>query len=197
MKLDTMDGLLQALRRLRVETGGLACLGCGHEHNCGVHGCAIIRKAMERLLGMTRADHAPMTVEDTKDMEYTKTKPDQRLAAAEKELHDANSEWISVKDRLPENEKDVLIAYKRKGFRGDVYSCVGMAFHTDGQTNTEDSIYVWKTDCIDMDYDEDADAYIIPEGWWETVDFGEEFSAVDMSVTHWMPLPEPPEEGRR
>ncbi len=52
MTLDTMDGLLQALRRMRVETGGMACLGCGHEHDCGVHGCAIIRKAMERLLGM-------------------------------------------------------------------------------------------------------------------------------------------------
>ena len=33
MTLDTMDGLLQALKRLRVETGSLACLGCGHEHD--------------------------------------------------------------------------------------------------------------------------------------------------------------------
>lgn len=33
--------LLQALRRLKVETGSLACMGCGYEHNCGVHGCAI------------------------------------------------------------------------------------------------------------------------------------------------------------
>lgn len=103
--------------------------------------------------------------------------------------------WISVKDWLPENEKDVLIAYTRKGLRGDVYSCVGMAFHTDGKTNTDDSVYSWQTEYIDMDYDEESDAYIIPEGWWETVDFGEEFSAVDMVVTHWMPLPEPPEEG--
>lgn len=61
MTLDTMEGLLQALKRLRVETGGMACLGCGHEHDCGVHGCAIIRKAMERLSGMTRADHSAST----------------------------------------------------------------------------------------------------------------------------------------
>ena len=52
MTLDTMEGLLQALKRLRVETGSLACLGCGHEHDCGVRGCAIIRKAVERLSGI-------------------------------------------------------------------------------------------------------------------------------------------------
>lgn len=47
----TMDDktLLQALRRLKVETGSLACLGCGHEHNCDIHGCAIIREAAERI----------------------------------------------------------------------------------------------------------------------------------------------------
>ena len=26
-----------------------ACLGCGHEHNCDIHGCAIIREAAERI----------------------------------------------------------------------------------------------------------------------------------------------------
>lgn len=46
--MDNKD-LLQALRRLKVETGSIACMGCGHEHNCGVHGCAIIREAAEKL----------------------------------------------------------------------------------------------------------------------------------------------------
>lgn len=41
--------LLQALRRLKVDTGSLVCMGCGYEHNCGVHGCAILRKAAEKL----------------------------------------------------------------------------------------------------------------------------------------------------
>lgn len=41
--------LLQELRRLKVETGSLACLGCGHEYNCDIHGCAIIREAAERI----------------------------------------------------------------------------------------------------------------------------------------------------
>lgn len=43
--------LIQALKRIKVQTGGLICLGCGHEHNCGVHGCAVIREAVLRLEG--------------------------------------------------------------------------------------------------------------------------------------------------
>lgn len=41
--------LIQALRQLKVQTGSLACLGCGHEHNCSIHGCTIIRAAVEVL----------------------------------------------------------------------------------------------------------------------------------------------------
>lgn len=41
----TTDEVLRALDALAVQTGSLVCLGCGHEHNCGVHGCAIIREA--------------------------------------------------------------------------------------------------------------------------------------------------------
>lgn len=43
------DELIEALRRLKVQTGSLACLGCGHEHNCGTGGCAIIREADDKL----------------------------------------------------------------------------------------------------------------------------------------------------
>ena len=45
----SLKELITALHRLKVETGSIACLGCGHEHNCGIHGCAIIREAAERL----------------------------------------------------------------------------------------------------------------------------------------------------
>lgn len=40
------EDLLAALRRMKVQTGSLACLGCGREHNCGIHGCAILREAI-------------------------------------------------------------------------------------------------------------------------------------------------------
>lgn len=46
--MDT-EKLLKELARLKVETGSLACFGCGHEHNCSVHGCAIIRQAEDAL----------------------------------------------------------------------------------------------------------------------------------------------------
>ena len=46
--------LIAALRRMKVETGSLACLGCGREHNCCVRGCAIVRAAAERLEDLTQ-----------------------------------------------------------------------------------------------------------------------------------------------
>lgn len=30
----------------------MACLGCGHEHGCSVHGCAILREAQEEIYDM-------------------------------------------------------------------------------------------------------------------------------------------------
>ena len=44
--------LVNALRRLKVETGSLACLGGGHEHTCGVSGCAVMREAADRIANM-------------------------------------------------------------------------------------------------------------------------------------------------
>lgn len=44
------DELIKALEQLKVQTGSLACLGCGHEHNCVVHGCALIREAVTQLI---------------------------------------------------------------------------------------------------------------------------------------------------
>nr|DAG84506.1 MAG TPA: hypothetical protein [Caudoviricetes sp.] len=47
----TTDELIKALERMKSETGSLAdslcCLGCGREHNCGVHGCAVINEAIK------------------------------------------------------------------------------------------------------------------------------------------------------
>lgn len=43
--------LISALKQLKVETGSLACLGCGHADNCSIHGCAILRAAVDRISG--------------------------------------------------------------------------------------------------------------------------------------------------
>lgn len=41
--------LIKALNRLKIETGSIVCLGCGHEHNCTTKGCALIREAVKEL----------------------------------------------------------------------------------------------------------------------------------------------------
>lgn len=157
----------------------VTCDSCYEDQNENYTGPAIDRLAEYEATGLMPAEVATLI---------------QELKYAKQQCREERR-WIPVTERLPENEVDVLIAYTRKGIRGDAYFCVCTAFHTDGHTSTEDSSYNWEIDYVDMDYDEEADAYIVPEGWWETVDFGEEFSAVDSVVTHWMPMPEPPREG--
>lgn len=62
--------VLKALRHLKVETGSLACLGCGHENSCSTKGCAVIREAIEMLEQLQ--DHEPVTSEEVKHMDYAK-----------------------------------------------------------------------------------------------------------------------------
>ena len=46
------DELITALKRLKVETGSLACLGCALEHSCSSIGCVLIREAVKELEAM-------------------------------------------------------------------------------------------------------------------------------------------------
>ena len=43
------EELIGALRRMASETGSLNCLGCGYEHSCGMHGCAVLKAAADEL----------------------------------------------------------------------------------------------------------------------------------------------------
>lgn len=61
---------MKALRHLKVETGSLACLGCGHENGCETKGCAVIRAAIEMLEQMQ--DSGPVTPEEARRMDYAK-----------------------------------------------------------------------------------------------------------------------------
>lgn len=93
--------------------------------------------------------------------------------------------WISVKDRMPEPETEVLIVADRNG-----YKVVTTAMYEDGKMSTEDSAWNWYD--TNFDYDEESDLYLIPEGWWEYRHYNAEEvwnNAVDDPVTHWMPLP--------
>lgn len=106
--------------------------------------------------------------------------------------------WISVSERLPEPEAEVLVLAERRGysFRAKsvtTHHIVTTGMYEDGTKNTEDSNWYWETD--GFEYDEELDAYIIPEGWWEYKHYNgddENNHAIDDRVTHWMPLPEPP-----
>ncbi len=118
-----IDDLISALSQLRVETGSLACLGCGHEHNCSTSGCAIIREAIEVL---------------------------------------RDASWISVADRLPDDDVMVL--------------CI-----VSGRPQTN----------ITLDEAMEIASHSRTEGW--IVETWPEWD--DPTVTYWMPLPEPPEEG--
>lgn len=76
------------------------------------------------------------------------------LAYSYPPAHIDRSEWISVKERLPERFEHVLVYCKKH--RGDIFVSCGYRYDNTG----------WYVD-----------------GIYTTV------------VTHWMPLPEPPEEG--
>lgn len=72
----TTDEVLRALQTLKVETGSLACLGCGHEHNCGIHGCAIIRAARTAIRQLSADNRAlryaikPKKVKRSQEQEF-------------------------------------------------------------------------------------------------------------------------------
>ena len=44
-------------------------------------------------------------------------------------------------------------------------------------------------------YDEETDTFYCEEGWYETNEFEEVHWNIHGIVTHWMPLPEPPQTG--
>lgn len=97
--------------------------------------------------------------------------------------------WISVKDRLPEAEEEVLVCTNRNGFK-----IITNAMYEDGKMTTEDSAWTWYDH--NFEYDEENDTFIIPEGWWECKHYNcdDEYNhCIDHVVAHWMPMPEPPE----
>ena len=88
------EEILTALRRLKVETGSLACMGCGREHDCGVHGCQIAREAAELIEKLT--DRCARYAEE--------------IAVLQE-----REKWVPVTERLPEvwrnDETSELVNY--------------------------------------------------------------------------------------
>jgi len=97
--------------------------------------------------------------------------------------------WIN--DTTPTNEEPILILTKKTFSygKGYIYTIV-RGFYTDGNTNTEDSDYCW-LDTDNWEYDEENDAYIIPQGYWEERWYGngeDSVAVIDDKVVGWCRL---------
>lgn len=106
--------------------------------------------------------------------------------------------WIPVMERLPEPEKRVLLMTNYKGWNDKICRDVMCGFYEDGNVWCEDSKVCWDYEMKrEENYDESRDDYRVPEGWFEELlNHIDDYNCVAIGelVTHWMPLPEPPEE---
>ena len=94
-------------------------------------------------------------------------------------------EWINVKDRLPNTGIKVLAFYRLKN---GMSRTITAQYHA--KFTTEDTSEHGYTE-----YCDEKDMYYTVEGWYETVDNWDlDYDAcfVSEDITHWMPLPKPP-----
>jgi hypothetical protein len=104
---------------------------------------------------------------------------------------DAAPRWIPVSERLPESQNPVLVVAVSKGM-GLPY--IFKAAHINHHEITEDE-YGWTDGEYDSEYDEENDCFWIPECWYECNAVEGNTNWVmdeDYTITHWMPLPQPP-----
>ena len=85
------EEILTAMQRLKVETGSLVCMGCGREHDCGIHGCRIVREAAELIEKLT--DRCARYAEE--------------IAVLQE-----RQKWVPVTERLPDQCMDILVSYR-------------------------------------------------------------------------------------
>lgn len=63
------ETLLLELQRISC-LDNLRCLGCGYEHSCSIHGCAIINEAVQRLETLTKSKvNDPLSLEELREMD--------------------------------------------------------------------------------------------------------------------------------
>lgn len=99
--------------------------------------------------------------------------------------------WIACSERMPASGQKVLACYRN---RADMHRTI-MARWVAAKSREG---YEEHSD-LDLVYDEAADCYYWPEGWYETMDNWPEFSNLVVSegeVTHWQPRPPPPDAAR-
>ena len=150
--------LVSAIRRLKVETGSLACMGCGHEHNCGVSGCAVMREAADRIANQS-THIAALQKEIEKLRGQNKQLREAAALVAKESAELLERRWIPVEERLPDYDDLVLVIASGK---------------------PKENITL--DEAVEL-------ATLYSDGW--CLETWPEWTGAN--VTHWMPLPEPPE----
>ena len=93
--------------------------------------------------------------------------------------------WIKLEERLPESSVPVIVYVQNVN---------------GNSTRRLRAVYAEKftLECVpeEMDdfaeYDENTDTYWLPEGWYEWNEYEDCHFHIEATVTHWMPLPDPP-----
>lgn len=96
------------------------------------------------------------------------------------------SDWISVKDRLPEHYRHVLAYYVNDYGKARIVRAAYIYPRTEVFSNDDYD--------GDLDYDEKTDMYYLPAGWIEENEHEDTHWIIDEEVLCWMPLPDPPKE---
>ena len=104
----------------------------------------------------------------------------------------ATVRWIPVTERLPESGAHVLISCEMHRYGGAIsgkYVCDGY------YAEANKIIAGGFPDECSCEYSEEDDEYYLCEGWYEVIKNCDGYDSVPVEdfVTHWMPLPEPPE----
>ena len=106
--------------------------------------------------------------------------------SAEREKH----RWISVEERLPKSNILVNVSYRLKSGLRVRQSAIYIA----PKTILAEDFLSDDIDCSDAEeYDEENDCYWVVEGWWEDSFESDMNYKISREITHWQPLPEPPE----
>lgn len=99
-------------------------------------------------------------------------------------------EWISVEDRLPENGVHCILCCDMKRIDGTHSQYVCDGYHAEKYKILAGYV---DDDCV-TEYNEEDDEYYLKEGWYEVIKNWDDYNSIviDDTVTHWMPMPEPP-----
>ena len=168
------DEIVAALRWLRPQSGDFACEGCGWENSCGVHGCRIMREAADMLENDETCDGV---------------------------LRDAIEKWKKAYGTLREKHSALLEQNgKLRDAAADVTRLAAEAAVERDWIRVEDRLpEVWRNDetaelvnymIYSPDFGVDIGNYHATAKKWICM-------GLLCTVTHWMPLPEPPKTDDR